>query len=89
MQAEEAGTFSYEAVPFNRKLTPGDILTEMCSQLVTGRFSAVVDLTWGGWVEGRMTAKFLGVPYVRIQSPNHLFMQAADDVLRLSSFEII
>ena len=53
--------------------------------MITGKFSAVVDLTWGGWVEGRMAAKDLGVPYVRIQSANHLFMQAADDLLRETS----
>ena len=53
--------------------------------MITGKFSAVVDLTWGGWVEGRMAAKDLGVPYVRMQSPNHLFMQAADDLLRKAS----
>ena len=51
-------------------------------QLVTGKFSAVVDLTWGGWAEGRTATKNLGVPYVRLQSANHLFMQAADDLLR-------
>ena len=50
--------------------------------MITGKFSAVADLTWGGWVEGKMAAVELGVPYVRMQSANHLFMQAADDLLR-------
>ena len=54
--------------------------------MITGKFSAVVDLTWGGWVEGRMAAKDLGVPFVRMQSANHLFMQAADDLLREITF---
>ena len=51
----------------------------MCQHLATGQFSAVVDLAWGGWIKGRKTASALGLPYVRAESANHLFVQAADD----------
>ena len=54
----------------------------MCQHLATGQFSAVVDLAWGGWIKGRKTASALGLPYVRAESANHLFVQAADDFLR-------
>jgi hypothetical protein len=81
-EAELTGeTFDYKSVSFERKLSD-TAYTDMCNQLKTGEYSAVVDLSWGGWIKGRKTANELGLPYLRMQSANHLYVQAADDFLR-------
>ena len=54
----------------------------MCGKVQSGQFSAIVDMAWGGWIKGRRTAAQLGLPYLRVESANHLFVQAADDFLR-------
>ena len=74
-------TFDYVSISFDRKMSDR-VHTDMCSQLLQGQFSAVVDLTWGGWIKGRKTANQLGLPYIRLQAENHIFVQAADDFLR-------
>ena len=44
--------------------------------------SAIIDLTWGGWIKGRKAAVEMGLPYIRVQgAENHPFVQAADDFL--------
>ena len=54
----------------------------MCDLVATGEYSAIVDMAWGGWIKGRRTAAELGLPYIRVESANHLFVQAADDFMR-------
>ena len=44
-------------------------------------FSAILDLTWGGWDEIKMQAEKNGMPYVRLEGANHQFVKAADDYL--------
>ena len=44
-------------------------------------FSAILDLTWGGWDEIKMQAEKSGMPYVRLEGANHQFVKAADDYL--------
>ena len=82
--AAEATTgeqFDFDAVNFTRKSS--DVhYEEMCGLLSSGDYSAVVDMAWGGWIKGRKTAAALGLPYIRVESANHLFVQAADDFLR-------
>ena len=79
---EDTGeTFDFTAVNFTRR-TSDDHYEEMCLGLGSGDFSAVVDMAWGGWIKGRKTAAALGLPYVRVEAANHLFVQAADDFLK-------
>ena len=33
-------------------------------------------------MKGQKTANILGLPYIRMQAANHLFVQAADDFLK-------
>ncbi len=80
-QDETSEPFDYTPVNFERKLSD-TAYTDMCKELEKGSYSAVVDLTWGGWIKGRKTANELALPYIRMQSANHLFVQAADDFLR-------
>ncbi len=81
VESSTGETFDFTAVNFTRK-TSDDHYQEMCSALGSGEFSTVVDMAWGGWIKGRKTAAELGLPYIRVEAANHLFVQAADDFLR-------
>ena len=58
-------------------------------KLKNGKFSVVVDLTWGGWLQGRKTAKKLDMPYIRMQAANHLFLKAASDFMWSLNMELV
>lgn len=73
--------FSYELIEFQRSKSD-DIYADLCTLLASGKYSAVIDMAWGGWIKGRKTANSLGLPYLRIEAANHLFVQAADDFLK-------
>ena len=38
-------------------------------------FSAIVDLTWGGWAAMKMEAEMNGMPYIRLESTNNQFVK--------------
>ena len=81
VESATSDTFTFESISFKRK--DSDVAhTDMCQMLETGAYSAVVDMAWGGWIKGRKTANELGLPYLRVEAANHLFVQAADDFLR-------
>ena len=57
-----------DTVSFTRK--ESDVAySEMCGKLGQQQLTVLVDMTWGGWVKGRRTAKRIGLPVVRIQVP--------------------
>ena len=60
-------TFSITPMSFRRNESDARY-EDLCAQLETGQFSAVVDLAWGGWIKGRKTAAELGLPYIRYVS---------------------
>ena len=74
-------TFEMVNIEFERKNSDA-AYEEMCNELGSGEFSAVVDMAWGGWIKGRKTAAKLGLPYVRLEAANHLFVQAADNFMK-------
>lgn len=80
-QTETGEAFDMFDIKFARK-TADAAHEEMCTELKSGDFSAVVDLSWGGWIRGRKTANSLGLPYIRLQAANHQFVQAADDFMQ-------
>ena len=81
VETSSGKTFEVDNIEFERKKSD-EKYQDMCTKLKTGTFSAVVDMAWGGWIKGRKTANELGLPYIRLESANHLFVQAADDFLR-------
>ncbi len=49
--------------------------TPLCDALsAEGPFSAIVDLSWGGWAAGRRAAAEGGVPYVHVEASNKPFV---------------
>ena len=52
-----------------------------CNALEAAEFSAVVDLSWGGWVAAREVASVNGVPYVHVEASNKAFVMAIDKFL--------
>ena len=38
-------------------------------------FSAVIDMTWGGWEEMKKEAENNGMPYIRLEAANHQFVK--------------
>ncbi len=81
VESNTGETFDFSRIDFTRK-TSDEHYQELCLRLGSGDYSAVVDMAWGGWIKGRKTAAALGLPYIRVESANHLFVQAADDFLR-------
>lgn len=53
----------------------------LCGALEGGSFSAVVDLSWGGWAAGRRAAGEAGAPYVHVEASNKPFVMGMDDFL--------
>ena len=41
-------------------------------------FSAIVDLTWGGWDDIQFSAANNGFPYLRIEATNFQFVQVTN-----------
>jgi hypothetical protein len=52
-----------------------------CKAAEAEGYSAILDLTWGGWDDFKMQAEKSGMPYVRLEGANHQFVKAADDYL--------
>ena len=45
------------------------------------QFSLILDMTWGGWTGLRSVVETNGVPYLRVETAKHLFVQAMDEFL--------
>ena len=73
-----------QVIWFNRSESENAHLS-LCSELNKGGFLLLVDLTWSGWVRGRRTATRLGLPYIRVEASNHVFVQAVDQFLKKSN----
>jgi len=58
------------------------IFNDTCAQLKQKQFTAIIDMTWGGWREAEKVATANGLPYMRIETANHQFVKSADDFLR-------
>ena len=46
-----------------------------CEKAISKGYSAMVDLTWGGWNAMEDVANVNGFPYVRIDASNHQFIK--------------
>lgn len=46
-----------------------------CDLANSQEFSAIVDLTWGGWDDMKMQAEKNGMPYIRLEAANHQFVK--------------
>ena len=46
-----------------------------CEVAQSDSFSAIVDLTWGGWAAIKMEAEMNGMPYIRLESTNSQFVK--------------
>ena len=53
----------------------GNSFNNTCDVAKSQSFSAIVDLTWGGWYEMKMEAQKNGMPYVRLEGANHQFVK--------------
>ena len=58
-----------------------DKYNETCEMLAQSSFSLILDLTWAGWTELRTVAEGTGLPYLRLETAKHLFVQAMDQFL--------
>ena len=47
--------------------------SSFCQQLSSGSFSAVVDLSWGGWYAAQQISAEKNIPYIRIEVRFQLF----------------
>ena len=56
-------------------------LTDTCGQLKQQSWTLVVDMSWGGWDKLRTAVEANGVPYLRVETAKHLFVQAMDEFL--------
>ena len=54
---------------------------QTCDVLAKTSFSLILDLTWAGWPQLRAVAEGNGLPYLRLETAKHLFVQAMDDFL--------
>ena len=48
---------------------------QACEKAISNGYSAMVDLTWGGWDAMQDVASANGFPYVRIDASNHQFIK--------------
>ena len=48
---------------------------QACEKAISNGYSAMVDLTWGGWDAMQDVANANGFPYVRIDASNHQFIK--------------
>ena len=46
-----------------------------CEKAISKGYSAMVDLTWGGWDAMENVANANGFPYIRIDASNHQFIK--------------
>ena len=50
-----------------------------CEKAISKGYSAMVDLTWGGWDAMEDVANANGFPYIRIDASNHQFIKVRAD----------
>ena len=69
--------YKFEMVPIKvaRDDEDGNSFNNTCDVAKSQSFSAIVDLTWGGWHEMKMEAQKNGMPYVRLEGANHQFVK--------------
>ncbi len=48
--ANSGSSFDFNTVNFTRKFAD-DAYTDLCNQLGTGTFTAIIDMAWGGWIK--------------------------------------
>ena len=60
----------------------GNSFNNTCDVAKSQSFSAIVDLTWGGWYEMKMEAQKNGMPYVRLEGANHQFVKVKRNELK-------
>ena len=75
----EKGTLTYGFDVAMRAVDPtnDDIESydQACEKAISKGYSAMVDLTWGGWDAMQDVANANGFPYVRIDASNHQFIK--------------
>ena len=64
----------------------GNSFNNTCDVAKSQSFSAIVDLTWGGWYEMKMEAQKNGMPYVRLEGANHQFVKVKSSESRVAHF---
>ena len=76
---KEKGTLTYGFDVAMRAVDPtnDDIESydQACEKAISKGYSAMVDLTWGGWDAMQDVANANGFPYVRIDASNHQFIK--------------
>ena len=55
-----------------------------CDVAKSDSFSAIIDLTWGGWDDFKMEAEKNGMPYIRFEAANHQFVKVDKKITRYS-----
>ena len=55
--------------------------TSFCTALAGDTFSAVIDLSWGGWENVQKIVEASDIPYVHVEASNKPFVMALDDFL--------
>ena len=78
-------TYGFDVVkrvidPSNSDLESYDVA---CEKAITKGYSAMVDLTWGGWDAMEDVANANGFPYIRIDASNHQFIKVTPCLLLL------
>ena len=48
-----------------------------CNVANSQTFSAIIDLTWGGWDDMKKEAEKNGMPYLRLEAANHQFVKVS------------
>ena len=70
-------------------MTFHNVLLNFCCIFVSREFSAVVDLTSGGFDDIAKVSSDNGFPYLRIEATNYQFVQVKKSTLQMSRFEIL
>ena len=73
------GALKYDFDLAKRSVDPTDEDIESydkaCDKALSKGYSAMVDMTWGGWDAMEDVANVNGFPYVRIDASNHQFIK--------------
>ena len=70
--------YKFEMVPVKvDRDVKGPFYNDTCNVAKSQSFSAIVDLTWGGWHEFKMEAEKNGMPYIRLEGANHQFVKVS------------
>ena len=66
----------FEIIPW--KINRGEeanYFSNTCNLIEAEPFSAIIDLSWGGWKEIQNQAIYNGMPYLRLDAANHQFVK--------------